>query len=52
MNTKLLTTIDNVYKQNSRQNCRTIEQCKTDHENRLKVMCESFEIEDLEGLFL
>lgn len=52
MNTDLLASIDNVYKQNSIHRFKTIEQCKSDYEKELNVISTLFDINDMEALFL
>jgi len=52
MNTDLLSSIDNVYQQNAIHDFKTIEQCLTTYENELKIFSKSFEINELEALFL
>ena len=52
MNTQLLTSIDQVYKQSSIHAFKTIEQRQSDYEKELKVVSDIFEIDDLEALFL
>lgn len=52
MNTELLSSIDNVYQQSSIHNFKTIEQCQSTYEKEVKVISQSFEIDDLEALFL
>ena len=52
MNTDLLSSIDNVYQQISISDFKTIEQCLSNFENDVKVVSQSFEIDELEALFL
>ena len=52
MNTQLLTSIDQVYKQSSIHAFKTLEQRQSDYEKELKVVSDIFEIDDLEALFL
>lgn len=52
MNTDLLASIDNVFKQNSIHRFKTLEKCKVDFEKELNVISTSFDINDMEALFL
>ncbi len=52
MNTQLLASIDIVYRQNSIHRFKTIEQCRSDYENELEAISKSFEIDNMEALFL
>ena len=52
MNNKILEQINEVFKQTSRSNYKTLEQCRKDYEKELNAISQSFEITDLESLFL
>lgn len=52
MNTTLLTNIDAIYKETSRMNYKTIEQCQSDYEKQIDVVAQTFEINQLEAIFL
>lgn len=52
MNTKLLINIDAIYKETSRMNYKTIEQCQSDYEKQLNTVTQAFEINHLEAIFL
>ena len=52
MNNKILEQINEVFEQTSRSNYKTLEQCRKDYEKELNAISQSFEITDLESLFL
>lgn len=52
MNTTLLTNIDAIYKETARMNYKTIEQCQSDYEKQIDVVAQTFEINQLEAIFL
>ena len=52
MNTKLLTSIDTVYKESSRMNYKTIEQCQSNYAKQIDVVAQTFDINHLEAIFL
>lgn len=52
MNTTLLTNIDAIYKETSQMNYKTIEQCQSDYEKQIDVVAQTFEINQLEAIFL
>lgn len=52
MNTNLLTNIDAIYKEISRMNYKTLEQCQSDYEKQINKIAQTFEINQLEAIFL
>ena len=52
MDNKILEQINEVFKQTSRLHYKTLEQCKGDFEKEVNAISQSFDISDLEALFL